>query len=130
MPTYRLWKNTGIPIFALVDADPYGIEIMCVYRFGSLTTTWCAESLAVPSVRWLGLHPSDFPDLNQSQMKSFSKHDHIKCKAILNRPYIKHWPNLKEELETISSCEQKAEIENLPSSAEYILNKIIDKDWI
>lgn len=25
----------NIPILALVDANPYGIEIMCVYRFGS-----------------------------------------------------------------------------------------------
>lgn len=130
MLTYRLWKSTGIPIFVLVDADPYGIEIMCVYRFGSLTSTWGAESLAVPSVRWLGLHPSDFPDLNPSQMKGFSKHDQIKCKAILNRPYIEHWPNLKEELEIISSWQQKAEIENLASSAEYILDKIIEKEWV
>ena len=114
----------------MVDADPYGIEIMCVYRFGSLTATWCAESLAVPSIRWLGLHPSDFSELNQAQMKPFPKHDQIKCKAILNRPYIDTWLNLKAQIEIISSWQQKAEIENLPSPALYILNKIVDKDWV
>lgn len=28
-------RKLNIPILALVDANPYGIEIMCVYRFGS-----------------------------------------------------------------------------------------------
>merc|ERR1719273_1992494 len=127
---YKLSICLKIPIFALVDADPYGIEIMCVYRFGSLTTTWCAENLAVPSIHWLGLHPSDFPDLNQSQMKGFSRYDQMKCKAILDRPYIDYWPKIKEQLELISTFQQKAEIENLPSPGEYIIKKIIEKDWI
>jgi meiotic recombination protein SPO11 len=33
-----LWKFLGVPVLALVDADPHGIEIMCVYRFGSLVS--------------------------------------------------------------------------------------------
>jgi hypothetical protein len=33
-----LWKSLGVPVLALVDADPHGIEIMCVYRFGSLVS--------------------------------------------------------------------------------------------
>lgn len=127
---HKLWKTTCLPVLALVDADPYGIEIMCVYRFGSLTTTWCAESLAVPSMRWIGLHPSDFPNLDSAQMKSFSKHDEIKCNAILNRPYIEHWPHLKEQLETISSWAKKAEIENLVSTPQYIMHKIAEHEWV
>jgi len=126
----KLSKCTKIPIFALVDADPYGIEIMCVYRFGSLTTTWCAESLAVSTMNWLGLHPSDFPDLNQSQMKSFSRYDQMKCNAILDRPYIEYWPGIKEQLEIISAWQQKAEIENLTSPSDYIIEKIQEKAWI
>ena len=103
---------------------------MCVYRFGSLTTTWCVESLAVPAVRWLGLHPSDFPNLDQTQMKGFSKNDKMKCKALLDRPYIEHWPHLKQQIEVISSWEKKAEIENLPSPSQYILDKILEKEWV
>jgi meiotic recombination protein SPO11 len=34
----QLWKFLGVPVLALVDADPHGIEIMCVYRFGSLVS--------------------------------------------------------------------------------------------
>lgn len=28
-------KLMNVPILALMDANPFGIEIMCVYRFGS-----------------------------------------------------------------------------------------------
>jgi meiotic recombination protein SPO11 len=31
----QLSRKLNIPILALVDANPFGIEIMCVYRFGS-----------------------------------------------------------------------------------------------
>lgn len=32
----KLTDHLNLPVYALVDADPYGIEIMCVYRYGSL----------------------------------------------------------------------------------------------
>ncbi|XP_058811807.1 meiotic recombination protein SPO11 [Topomyia yanbarensis] len=32
----KIWNKYKTPMYALVDADPYGIEIYCVYKFGSL----------------------------------------------------------------------------------------------
>lgn len=35
----RLLTNTlKIPVFMIADADPHGMEIMCVYRYGSLVS--------------------------------------------------------------------------------------------
>ncbi|RWS23644.1 meiotic recombination protein SPO11-like protein, partial [Leptotrombidium deliense] len=31
-----LWHFLELPILALVDADPFGIEILCIYKYGSL----------------------------------------------------------------------------------------------
>ncbi|XP_046897164.1 meiotic recombination protein SPO11 isoform X6 [Hypomesus transpacificus] len=55
----KIWDSLHIPIFALVDADPHGIEIMCIYKYGSVAMSFEAHSLTVPSVMWLGLLPSD-----------------------------------------------------------------------
>ncbi|KAG9332550.1 hypothetical protein JZ751_014648, partial [Albula glossodonta] len=55
----KLWDTLRIPIFALVDADPHGIEIMCIYKYGSVSMSFEAHNLTVPSVMWLGLLPSD-----------------------------------------------------------------------
>ena len=36
----RLWLELGLPVFGIFDADPYGLEIMLVYRFGSKVMAW------------------------------------------------------------------------------------------
>jgi DNA topoisomerase VI subunit A len=35
-----MWRHLRIPIFGIFDADPFGIEIMLVYRFGSRVMAW------------------------------------------------------------------------------------------
>lgn len=40
-----LWNVLAIPIFVLVDPDPWGVEIMCIYRFGSLVSFFLAFTL-------------------------------------------------------------------------------------
>ncbi|XP_026687962.1 meiotic recombination protein SPO11-like, partial [Diaphorina citri] len=55
----KLKDSVDVPLYALVDADPYGIEIMCVYRYGSLTLSPQALTLACPEIQWLGIHPTD-----------------------------------------------------------------------
>ncbi|XP_038658855.1 meiotic recombination protein SPO11 isoform X4 [Scyliorhinus canicula] len=55
----KLWDVLHIPVFALMDADPHGIEIMCIYKYGSMSMSFDAHSLTVPIIGWLGLLPSD-----------------------------------------------------------------------
>ena len=45
-----------MPVFAFVDADPWGYEIMLTYRFGSVAMAWCCESVAVPAIRYDPFH--------------------------------------------------------------------------
>ena len=52
---HRLSAEGGLPAAALVDCDPFGIEIMFVYKYGSLAMAWSAEWTAVPSLQWIGL---------------------------------------------------------------------------
>ena len=39
--------------------DPHGIEILATYKFGSCAMSNLAD-LAVPGIRWLGVHAADF----------------------------------------------------------------------
>ncbi|EOB08052.1 Meiotic recombination protein SPO11, partial [Anas platyrhynchos] len=59
----KLWDTFQIPVFTLMDADPHGIEIMCIYKYGSVSMSFEAHHLTVPSVKWLGLLPSDLKRL-------------------------------------------------------------------
>ncbi|OWK59096.1 Meiotic recombination protein SPO11 [Lonchura striata] len=41
----KLWDSFQIPIFTLMDADPHGVEIMCVYKYGSVLEIMAASKL-------------------------------------------------------------------------------------
>ena len=51
-----MWDELSVPVFAFVDADPWGYEIMLTYRFGSVAMAWCCESVAVPAIRYDPFH--------------------------------------------------------------------------
>lgn len=42
----KIWDDCHLPIYALVDADPFGIEIMLSYRHGSkVSNEICRENV-------------------------------------------------------------------------------------
>ncbi|XP_021049598.1 meiotic recombination protein SPO11 isoform X3 [Mus pahari] len=134
----KLWDTFHIPVFTLVDADPYGIEIMCIYKYGSMSMSFEAHNLTIPTIRWLGLLPSDIQRLNipKDSLIPLTKHDQMKLESILKRPYITYQPLWKKELEMMADAKMKAEIQALTFvspdflSRVYLPNKLRSGGWI
>ncbi|NP_001292363.1 meiotic recombination protein SPO11 isoform d [Mus musculus] len=134
----KLWDTFHIPVFTLVDADPYGIEIMCIYKYGSMSMSFEAHNLTIPTIRWLGLLPSDIQRLNipKDSLIPLTKHDQMKLDSILKRPYITYQPLWKKELEMMADSKMKAEIQALTLlssdylSRVYLPNKLRFGGWI
>lgn len=55
----RITSELQIPVLALVDSDPYGLNILSVYMSGSKNMSYDSASLTTPDIKWLGLRPSD-----------------------------------------------------------------------
>ncbi|CAI6352400.1 unnamed protein product [Macrosiphum euphorbiae] len=83
----QLSCKLNIPILVLVDANPFGIEIMCVYRFGSNSMVHQNEMLCVPSIKWLGVYPTDIETLNLPSIP-LTNLDQDRLKSLLKRSYI------------------------------------------
>ncbi|XP_059117978.1 meiotic recombination protein SPO11 isoform X1 [Peromyscus eremicus] len=134
----KLWDTFHIPVFTLVDADPHGIEIMCIYKYGSMSMSFEAHSLTVPTIRWLGLLPSDIKRLNipKGSLIPLTKHDQVKLDSILRRPYITYQPFWRKEMEMMADSKMKAEIQALTFlssdylSRVYLPNKLRFGGWI
>ncbi|XP_069846242.1 meiotic recombination protein SPO11 [Dipodomys merriami] len=96
----KLWDTFHMPMLTLVDADPHGIEIMCIYKYGSMSMSFEAHNLTVPAIRWLGLLPSDIKRLNipKNSLIPLTKHDHMKLNSILKRPYVNCQPLWRKEV--------------------------------
>uniref|UniRef100_A0A182WFZ1 DNA topoisomerase (ATP-hydrolyzing) n=1 Tax=Anopheles minimus TaxID=112268 RepID=A0A182WFZ1_9DIPT len=98
------------PIYALMDADPHGIEIFCVYKFGSLAMVHQQRSLAVPSMRWIGLFPSDI-ELLGLQGVPLRDRELKRIEQMIKRPYTEG--HIQRELLLLRQLATKAEIESL-----------------
>ncbi|CAM4682253.1 unnamed protein product [Leuciscus chuanchicus] len=122
----KLWDALHVPVFALVDADPHGIEIMCIYKYGSLSMAFEAHSLTVPSVLWLGLLPSDIQRYRvpEESIIPFSQADESKINSLRNRTYITCQPAWEREVEMMQRLKQKAEIQSLASIAPHFLTRV------
>jgi meiotic recombination protein SPO11 len=60
------------PVLALVDGDPYGIDILSVYKYGSRSLQHESTKLAAGRIKWLGLWSSELDEC------AFS-HIHLDC---------------------------------------------------
>ncbi|XP_069057720.1 meiotic recombination protein SPO11 [Pleurodeles waltl] len=134
----KLWDTFHTPIFTLVDADPHGIEIMCIYKYGSLSMSFEAYSLTVPAIRWIGLLPSDIVRLNipKDALIPLSPLDEKKLASLQKRPYISCQPLWKKEMDLMSASKTKAEIQALTALSSdyltrvYLPNKLQFGGWL
>uniref|UniRef100_A0A1A8NHA7 DNA topoisomerase (ATP-hydrolyzing) n=1 Tax=Nothobranchius pienaari TaxID=704102 RepID=A0A1A8NHA7_9TELE len=109
------------------------IEIMCIYKYGSVAMSFEARSLTVPSVMWLGLLPSD---LQRDSLIPLTKRDESKLNSLLKRPYVASQPDWQKEMELMQQSQVKAEIQSLASIAPdfltniYLPNKLRYGGWV
>ncbi|XP_061391808.1 meiotic recombination protein W68 [Musca vetustissima] len=121
-------QHNHLQFYMLADADPYGIEIMLTYRYGSQKFNQYAEQLSCSQLKWLGIHPSDICYNLQVPQEPLSCRDFKKIESILKRLYVTeeiHW-----ELIVLQHHGFKAKLDNMSSECfalfihDYIINKI------
>lgn len=134
-------KFPQVAMFCLVDADVYGADIYCCYRFGSRRLPREA-SYALVGLHLLGLFLSEVESSNSQPLqpatidsfrRPLSTSESSKLARILMRPECKACPNLRRHLCNIKDLQFTAELEVLSVSsshgiAAYVLRKIEASD--
>ncbi|XP_020583824.1 meiotic recombination protein SPO11-1 isoform X5 [Phalaenopsis equestris] len=130
VPTRRflrlLVKELHLPAYCLVDFDPYGFDILTIYRFGSMQMSYDAKLLRVSEIRWLGVFFSDLEryQLPERCLLTLTTEDKKKVEAMLSRCYLhQEAPQWRLELEMMLHKGVKFEIEAL---AAYSLSILAD----
>ncbi|XP_039953627.1 meiotic recombination protein W68 [Bactrocera tryoni] len=125
---HRLSFEHKLPIYALCDADPFGIEILLIYQFGSRKMPYnISKNLICPKMQWLGIHPSELNMFNFSSA-SLNNYDNRKLENILRYNYLK--PAIRAELQIMQLLQKKVHIDELHCIAQkflindYLPNKI------
>lgn len=92
-----------------------------------------SQVLAVPSVRWLGVFPSEIKDFGIKSVL-LTAEDKRKLQNLIDRPFIND--NIHRELLVMRENNLKAEIEGISDSScsylidVYLRNKIDNKNFI
>ncbi|KAK7099981.1 meiotic recombination protein SPO11-like isoform X1 [Littorina saxatilis] len=134
----KIWEQFKMPVFALVDGDPHGIEVMLVYKYGSKNQAFENHNLAVPAMKWLGVLATDIAKLSlrKTALLDLSESDLQKLTDMLKRPYVAPNSPLAHQLETMVQSGVKAELQCLDSLSSsyltqvYLPAKIHGGDWI
>lgn len=132
-----LWTKQKIPILIMTDADPFGVDIMCCYKYGSYSTAFDSSNLAVPQIKWLGLLPSDIQRLSLKEEKTMplTTNDEKRLNGLINRPYFKREQSYLHQINLLRELGRKAELEALDFCEEYLVktylpNKLRYASWL
>ena len=133
----RLTRDLKLPLYVLVDNDPWGFYIYSVLKQGSITLAYESMRMAVPQARFLGLRTSDFKrfELKDDVKIKLLKEDETRAKQMLAYPWFaaKQW---QREIQDMLKAGFKMEIEALSNkdisfvTDVYIPQKIAKKDWL
>ncbi|MCL2822990.1 MAG: DNA topoisomerase IV subunit A [Polyangiaceae bacterium] len=133
----RMNQELKIPLYVLVDNDPWGLYIYSVIKQGSISLAYESMRMAVPSARFLGLRTSDYErfDLSSDVCIALEKDDENRARQMLAYPWFaaKKW---QTEIKDMLKAGFKMEIEALSNKGisfvtdVYIPQKIEQRDWL
>lgn len=134
----KMNQDLQLPVMAIMDSDPYGLDILRVYGLGSKALSYESYELATPDIKWLGVRPSDLDKYNlpKNTRLPMSKMDISRAKIMMEEKFVKVRPEWVKELRLMIETKEKAEIQALASrgikffTEEYLPTKIETGDWV
>jgi len=135
---YRLHNELKLPVYCLLDNDPWGYYIYSVIKQGSINLAFESRRMAIPGARFLGLRSKDFDrcKLSDSVKIDLSDKDRRRAKQIANYPWFAKKRPWQTEIKRMVSNGFKLEVEALISkdisyvTEEYAPARLKDKDWL
>jgi DNA topoisomerase-6 subunit A len=133
----RLHSELKLPVYVLVDNDPWGFYIYSVMKQGSINLAYESMRMAVPSARFIGL--SSFDKLTYKLPSNVAikmdEGDVARAKQMLAYPWFKakQW---QQEIQEMVTSGVKFELEALSRrgisfiTEEYLPRKLKEKDWL
>lgn len=114
----RLHNELGLPIFCLLDNDPWGYYIYSVIKQGSINLAYESQRMAIPDAQFIGVRSRDFErcHLKDSVKISLNDTDRKRAKQIAEYPWFAKKKAWQKEIEMMLSNGFKLEVEALISA--------------
>ena len=135
---YRLHNELKLPIYCLLDNDPWGYYIYSVIKQGSINLAYESQRMAIPDAKFLGLRSKDFHGcgLSDSVKIGLSDTDRRRAKQIAAYPWFAHKKPWQKEIKQLLDNGFKLEVEALVSkdisyvTEVYTPERLNSGDWL
>ena len=113
----RLHNELSLPIYCVLDNDPWGYYIYSVLKQGSINLAYESRRMAIPAARFLGLRSSDYErcQLTPSVQIKLNEQDIKRARQIAQYPWFAHKKPWQKEIEMMLKNGFKLEVEALIS---------------
>ena len=114
---HRLHYELKLPVYCLLDNDPWGYYIYSVIKQGSINLAYESRRMAIPEARFLGLRSNDYQrcQLSPSVQIKLNDQDIKRARQIAQYPWFAQKKPWQKELELMLQNGFKLEVEALIS---------------
>ncbi len=134
----RLNQELGLPVYCLLDCDPWGHYIYSVLKQGSISLAFESERLAIPDAKFIGIRASDYVDceLTDDVQIALNDKDIARAKQIAEYPWFQGHKGWQREIDTLLRNGFKMEVESLITkdisyvTETYVPERLKAKDWL
>jgi DNA topoisomerase-6 subunit A len=135
---YRLHEELQLPVYCLLDNDPWGYYIYSVIKQGSINLAFESKRMALPDARYIGLRSKDFDrcGLSPSVRISLNDADIKRAKQIAQYPWFEKKKPWQHEIQQMLKNGFKLEVEALISkdisyvTEQYVPARLAEQDFL
>lgn len=135
---HRLNHEMQLPVYCLLDNDPWGYYIYSVIKQGSINLAYESKRMAIPDAKYLGLRSIDYErcELSKSVQIALNDNDKKRAKQIAEYPWFAGKKAWQKEIEKMLQNGFKLEVESLISkdvsyvTEVYTPQRLADQDWL
>ena len=135
---YRMHHELKLPIYCVLDNDPWGYYIYSVLKQGSINLAFESRRMAIPEAKFLGLRSIDFDrcELSDGVKIALNENDRKRARQIAKYPWFEKKQHWQKEIKKMLENDFKLEVESLISkdisyvTEEYVPERLKKKDWL
>ena len=134
----RLHSELKLPVYCVLDNDPWGYYIYSVIKQGSINLAFESKRMAIPEAKYLGLRSVDYDrcDLSSSVTIGLSDNDRKRAKQIASYAWFEKKKPWQREIQQMLDNGFKLEVEALISkdisyvTETYVPERLRKRDWL
>jgi DNA topoisomerase-6 subunit A len=135
---HRMHKELGLPVYCLLDCDPWGHYIYSVIKQGSINLAFESGRMAIPDAKFIGIRAKDYEkcDLTEDVKIELNDRDITRAKQIAAYPWFQDKRDWQREIKAMLANGFKMEVESLITknisyvTEEYVPSRLKEGDFL